>query len=325
MRGRPATRKRSISRFSGDGASPGLRSSRTKVFCTNFLRSFFALLFLALTSACAVPSIHSRPVQEEPTWFVRLDSVDPVDRRTVGYQHPATWSERDLFAILSRLFLEQRVGLMDDPRPVRQVFSREELQHIVPSVREAFHTAMPQEWVAFTIVQPSGTENHALTSGGLFLEADRLHIVVANHRTILPTNSPERLKVRHNPLYSVNGSGGILGLEPRRYVLSTKANWSGGYRASANEMVLDHVGLLASINLSDRMESTRLISPSGPPGLPQTLHSNVESTAEATTSDPAAAIHRLEGEIEHLKRQLADKQREVERLKANSLGQPTGR
>lgn len=324
VRARLATRKDSTSRPSVV-ASPCPRSSRADVFRTNLVRFSLLLILLCLVSACAAPAIHTRPVQEEAEWLVRLDSVAPVDRTGIRYEHPATWSEQDLFAILSRLFLEQRVGLMDEPKPVREVFSREELQNILPGLRTAFQTAAANEWVAFSIMQHQGAEERVVTSGGLFQDQHRLHIVVANHRAIIQANSRELLKIKHNPLYSVNGPGGILGIEPRRYVLSTKANWSGGYQASANEMVLDHEGFLATLNASDRRGVTTYIRRSGPLGETHTSSSLVESAGEGSTNNPSATLERLEAEIEQLKRQLADKQLQVERLKGIPSRLPTNR
>ena len=211
---------------------------------------------------------------------------------------------------------------MDEPRPVREVFSREELQNILPGLRTAFQTAAANEWVAFSTMQNQGVEDRVVTSGGLFQDQHRLHIVVANHRTIIQANSPELLKIKNNPLYSVNGPGGILGIEPRRYVLSTKANWSGGYQASANEMVLDHEGFLAALHASDRRGATTYITRSGQAGETHTSSGHVESAGEGSTNNPSATIERLEAEIEQLKRQLADKQLQVERLKGIPSRQP---
>lgn len=247
-------------------------------------------------------------MQESEDWFVRLDSVESPDRNTLHYQHPATWKDEDLFVILDQLFLEQRMGLMDEPKPAQNVFSPDELQRILPSIQEAFHAALPHEWVAFLIALPRGQAERAVTSGGLFHEGDRLHVVVANHRTLLPMQSNELVKIRGNPMYSVNGSGGTLGIEPRRFVLSTKANWSGGYRASASELVLDHHGYLAQVHLPDRRRVTKDLTTSDSPASP----------------DPLTAIQRLEREIGALKQALGDKQQELERLKDDAANQLSG-
>ncbi|MBS0169272.1 MAG: hypothetical protein JSR62_02860 [Nitrospira sp.] len=294
-----------------------------ELFGAGLLRFF--LTFLLLTSACAGPSIHTRAVQENEDWFVRLDSVENPDRNTVHYQHPATWTAQDLFVILDQLFIEQRVGLMDEPKPVQDVFSPEESQHILPALQMAFHEALPHEWVAFLLAQPRSQNERAITSGGLFHESDRLHIVVANHRTILPSHSNELVNVRANPLYSVNGSGGTLGIEPRRFVISTKANWSGGHRASASELVLDHRGYLAQVHLSDRRRVTKDLTTSDSPTASRTAAEDGRPIVEGTSPDSSTTIQRLESEIQQLKHTLADKQQQLERLKDGAAGQPLGR
>ncbi len=286
---------------------------------------FSLTLLLLLTSACAAPPIRTRTIQEDPGRLVRLDSLDGADRPTVHYHHPATWNEPDLFAILSRLFLDQRVGLMDDPKPAREIFSLEELQHLVPGLREAFQAALPQEWLTFMLVHNKGPQESAVTSGGIFQEADRLHVVVANHRVLLPSQSKEFLKVHDNPLYSVNGTGGTLGIEPRRFVLATKANWSGGYRASASELVLDYQGYLAHLNLSQRPAFARELPPSEPPVLGQAALGNGHLRGQATAISPSEALNRLEVEIQHLRQQLLDKEQQLERLKGNAVSQPLSR
>lgn len=323
MRAKRGTPKSSNYRRSAVAASCP-RCSAPDLFSTHILQVTLTLLLL-LASACVAPPIHTRPIQDDPAWLVRLDSLDPSDRRAVHYHHPATWNEPDLFAILSRLFLDQRVGLMDDPKPAHEVFSLDELQHIVPGLREAFQVALPHEWLTFMLVHNQGQQESAITSGGFFLEANRLHVVVANHRVRLSSQSEEFSKVRGNPLYSVNGSGGTLGIEPRRFIRATKANWSGGYRASASELVLDYQGYLAHLTLSQRPVLTKELPPSAQPGLGQTALRHGDPPGQGTAVSPSEALNRLEVEIQHLRQELVDKEQHLERLKGNAVSQPLSR
>lgn len=148
----------------------------------------FSLLFVL--SGCSAPVLTSRVVQQEPAWFVRLDSFETADRASGRYDHPASWKDEDLSAVMTRLFLEERVWLMDSAKPARALFSSEEIVLLVSPVRQAFEKSTSNEWVAFSLVQPRGAET-AVTSGGLFIEAHRLHVVVANHRMLLAQNSEE--------------------------------------------------------------------------------------------------------------------------------------
>ncbi|MGA6827704.1 hypothetical protein ACO9S2_08835 [Nitrospira sp. NS4] len=202
------------------------------------------LWVMVLIAGCTGLTVTSRVIQEESSWFIRLDSYAPGGVSSPGYDHSATWTEPELTAILGRMLLEDRVGLMDSPQPPRPVFSQEELTVLVPAVRDSFQRATPQEWLSFFTSGSSGT-GLAVTSGGIFLADSLLHIVVANHRTVLAKGSDDLAAVRENPFHSVRGSGGALTFESPRFVLRRQANWSGGHRASASELVLDHHGFLS--------------------------------------------------------------------------------
>lgn len=280
-------------------------------------RYLFLFALLLLFSGCSTPLPTSRLVQQDSTWFVRLDSFETADRLSHSYDHPVSWKDEDLSLVLSGLFLEERVGLMDSAKPTRALFSPEEIALLVPPLRQAFGTATSKEWVAFSLVQPAGPEA-GVTSGALFVEGHRLHVVVANHRSVLTQGSEDLARVRANPLYSAKGSGGVVGFEPSRFGLGTKANWSGGHRASASELILDHEAVLSyhwqSTSPTARYHST----------LPSEPHKSTnfeDSHAQDAGSDAIdrrSEVKRLEAEIERLKRQLADKDREINRLQRES-------
>lgn len=63
----------------------------------------------------------------------------------------------------------------------------------------------------------------------------------------------------------------------------------------------------------------------GAPGETHTASGHVELAGEENTNNPSATLERLETEIEQLKRQLADKQLQVERLKGIPSRLPTNR
>lgn len=166
-------------------------------------------------------------------------------------------------------------------------------------------------------MQARGGET-AVTSGGLFIEAHRLHVVVANHRMLLAQNSEELAWVRGNPLYSVAGSGGVVGFEPPRFGFGSKANWSGGHRASTSELVLDHDAFLSYVSLSASTAAPLRAMPLF--GRPISTDPNASHgrASDPSTVDQLSTVSRLQAEIERLKPQLADKDLEIERLKRES-------
>jgi hypothetical protein len=269
-------------------------------------RSHFVLnaLFL-LCLGCAGPALTSRVVQEESSWFVRLDSYQNAGSSSDRHEHPATWAAEELSAVLSRLLLEDRVGLMDSARPPRPVFSSEEIILLVPPIRDSFKKATPGEWIAFSLSTPSGS-GVAITSGGMFLAGARLHVVVANHHIPLAQDSDELARVRANPFYSVRSSGGVLTFESPRFVMGTRPNWSGGHRTSASELILDHRAFLSFLTLAGATQA-----PLGPAG-----------SSASGDSDSNRAIIRLQEEVERLKKKVAEQEAEITRLKYSADHSP---
>ncbi len=272
--------------------------------------SIVLTVLLALCAGCAAPPLATRQVQNESSWFVRLDSYQGEQHLSARpYEHPATWTVDDLSAILSRLLLEERVGLMDSPRPPQSVFSSEEIGLLAPVFQKAFGFARPVEWISFYLSQSAG-QGIALTSGGLFTQGDRLHVVLANHRERLSPDSDEMEKVRINPLRSLRGPRGTLTFESSRFVMATRANWSGGHAAAASELVLDHQAFLAFLRL---------------PGAGGTLSARPETTPSSGVTmerDDAGqknVIQKLQEEVDRLRRKVEEQEAEIATLRQSAL------
>lgn len=260
-------------------------------------------------------------VQEEPAWFVRLDAYQDAGGSSVRHEHPATWTVEELFAILSRLLLEDRVGLMDSARPPRAVFSSEEISLLAPAIRGSFQRAAPSEWIAFSLSTPSGSQV-AVTSGGMFLADSRLHVVVANHRTPLAQDSEELARVRANPLYSAKGSGGVLTFESSRFVMGTQANWSGGHRASASELILDHQAFLSFLKLPGAVATMPHSMSLAPPASSSESSPSQDRPTSAGGADPHTTILRLQEEVERLKKKVEEQEAEIVRLQRHAAPLP---
>jgi hypothetical protein len=285
---------------------------------------FLSLSILLLCLGCAGPALTSRVVQQDSTWFVRLDSYQEAVSPSPRYEHPAMWTIEELSAILSRLLLEDRVGLMDSARPPRPVFSLEEILLLVPAIRDSFQKAGPNEWVSFLLSAPSGS-GMVVTSGGMFLAGSRLHIAIANHRTPLTPNSEDLTRVRANPFHSIRGSGGSLTFESSRFVMGTQANWSGGHRASASELILDHQALLSFLKLPGAAPShIRAVEPSGSAlaPVPDIPHSGSTGGMDPDSTD---AVVRLQEEVERLKKKVQEQEAEIARLKRGTGHPPRSR
>lgn len=283
--------------------------------------SWFLGTVLVLSLGCAGPALTSRVVQEEASWFVRLDSYQDAGSSPVHYDHPATWTVEELFAVLSRLLLEDRVGLMDSARPPRAVFSSEEIILLAPAFRGSFQRAAPSEWIAFSLSTPSGSQV-AVTSGGLFLAGARLHVVVANHRALLAEGSEELARVRANPFHSVRGSGGALAFESSRFVTATQPNWSGGHRASASELILDHQAFLSFLKLPGAVGTLPQSLSLAPPASSSEASPSQDRPTSVEGTDLHTAILRLQEEVERLKKKIEEQEAEIARLQRHAAPLP---
>lgn len=278
------------------------------------------LAALLLSLGCSGPALTSRVVQQDSSWFVRLDLFQNAEKSSGRYDHPATWTIDELSAVLSRLLLEDRVGLMDRARPPRPLFSSEEIVLLAPAIVDSFRRATPSEWVSFSLSSP-GASGVIVTSGGMFLADSRFHVIIANHRALLAKDSEEPANVRANPLRSIRGSGGTLTFESARFVTGTQPNWSGSHRVSASELILDHRAFLSFFKLPGAVAPAQALG-LVPPATSSAPGPHRDRPATTGETDAQMVILRLREEVERLKKTVEAQEAEIVRLK-HAADQPS--
>jgi len=256
-------------------------------------------LVLVMVYGCASPALKSRLVQQDDSWFVRLDSYADAPSSSPRYEHPAAWTIDEINAILGRLLLEERGGLMDSPRAPIPVFSLEEVSILAPTIRDSFAQATSHELISFALFKASASHT-TVTTGGMFLSDSLLHVIIANHRATVDTISEDLARVRANPLRAIRGSGAVLTFESSRFVMGTQANWSGGHTASASELILDHKGFLSFLKY---------------PGSGSTSPAVTTSLPQASESGPQNPLLQLQEEVRHLQQKVQEQEEEIRRLK----------
>ncbi len=268
--------------------------------------------FLALCLGCGGPSFVSRPVVEGAPWLVRLQTYAQADKAgEVRYDHPAQWSEQDLDAILSRLYLIERVGMLDKQPQPRPVFSPEDIGQVTPAVREAFRLAKPHEWVTFYLAYPAG-QGEEVTSGALYVEEQQLHVILANDREAVPAGEEART-LKANPLRPLKVRGRTLTFDPVASVVLSRNNWMSGYdNPAASEVILDHRKFLASLKPAPPVPTKPAAAVTPPP----------QAASASATEDLKATVQQLQGEIEQLKRRLAEQDAELAKLKSGPVAAP---
>ena len=265
-------------------------------------------VFVLLCVGCAGPTIASRAMVGETDRFVRLDTfTDARATADLRFDHPAELSEADLTAILLRVQVLEQAGLLERKPFPQPLFSSSEVRQVAPGLQKALRLAKPTEWAVFYLTSPGGTVQE-VTSGGLFLKGNRLHVVVANHRERIPNGSAGLGTIRTNPLTPWGGKGATLSFDPVRFVSATQSTWVGGSSAApASELVLDYRVFLAEA-----------LPPPTAPGvtapLQQAPAAGMKSAAAPTPPAPQA-VSRDAGNYAVMKEQLTGLQAEVERLR----------
>jgi hypothetical protein len=279
-----------------------------------------ALLLLAVGTGCAGPTIATREVQREATWFVRLDTyADTKAAAGLNFDHPATLPAEDVAAIMGRFQVQERVALLEQTPPPQPFFSPDEISRLAPPVQKALRTAGPSEWVAFYVGRPAGTTQN-VSSGGFFLKGGQLHMVFANNRERVLPGSDSAEAVRANPMRSLGGRAFRLMFDPPQYVLTTQANWMGGsYGSPASEVILDHAAFLADAR-PPAPAAPSLAPPAraevGPAPPPTLASPSPAPASEGPSPSLREEMRKLQKEVVSLRQMIEDQETEIDQLKA---------
>ena len=274
-------------------------------------RRILAVIAVLSCLGCAGPTLTTKPVHRDATVFVGLARyADATQAVQVRHDHPVDWSDADLQAVLSRLLLEERMGLLAEARPAQAVFEPDEVPRLSAGLREGFRAAQPAEWVVFALASPAGgAQEAAVTSGAVFVHERRLHVIIANHRERVPPGPGSVDDIRANPLRPLKAMKGALGFDPARYAVASRASWLGGSSGpSASELIVDHAAFLASARQQMPVAGSA----------PKTQGKPDDSEAAALR----AQMEQLREEVALLKKQLTEQAAELARLKSRSSTQP---
>jgi hypothetical protein len=129
-------------------------------------------------------------------------------------------------AVLRGIIIQEpltRLPLYDDlsiPRR-HQAFTEEEVAFLAPLLRLGLNKAAPEEVVTFYQSKQLAFMNREVTSGGVYVDGERLHVVLSNYRS--ETNSTADSGMADNqddrltPLRSLAPQKGTLQFEPPEF------------------------------------------------------------------------------------------------------------
>ena len=183
----------------------------------------FSSLFLAMSGplcfGCASAQFTTMTVFDSPAAFVRLeaDSADP------RYTHPLSMTAEQMAVVLNGIVVEEpwaKLPIYDDTsQPHRHpAFTEKEITLFSPLLAVALSKATPEEVVTFYQSRYLSGTSREVTSGGLFVQGEELHIILANYRS--PTHYSADIGVadtgddRLTPMRSLAPQRGRLEFEP---------------------------------------------------------------------------------------------------------------
>jgi len=145
----------------------------------------------ALMSSCAPAQFTTMTIFDTPAAFVRLeaDSADP------RHTHPLSMTAEQMAAVLNGIVVEEpwaKLPIYDDTsQPHRHpAFTEKEVALFSPLLAVALSKATQEEVVTFYQSRYLSGTSREVTSGGLFVQGEELHIILANYRS--PTHySPD--------------------------------------------------------------------------------------------------------------------------------------
>jgi hypothetical protein len=131
----------------------------------------------------------------------------------------------------------------DEEPPRHPVFKAAEIDFFAPLLAKGLGTATPEEIVTFyqATQQTAIVEN--VTSGGMFIDGDKLHVILGNYRS--PTRyAPDpgigaTADGRSTPLQPIAPQETKLDFEPRTAIVSPrKGFWSTLFRPERREIIV---------------------------------------------------------------------------------------
>lgn len=189
------------------------------------------VLLLSLT-ACQNRAFQTVTIYDSPSKFVRLE-VDPTTDTNQGHSHPASLTTAAIAAVLSGLMIEEPTRLMSfldktQEPPIHPAFSATEIDFFSPLLAKGLGMATPEEVITFYQTRQETALVRKVTSGGIFIAGEELHIVLSNYRSSTHYASDpgvsDTLDDRLTPMKSIAPQETRLYFEPISAVAPSREN-----------------------------------------------------------------------------------------------------
>jgi hypothetical protein len=185
------------------------------------------ILFLVgagLLNACSPRQFTTITIYDTPDAYVRLE-FDRTVKKGTEHSHPVSLKPEQIAAVLAGVRIEEPIALVrgdilqrDPVPPIHPAFSDKDIAFFAPLLALALSKATPEEVITFYQTRSIAANTREVTSGGLFIQGDELHLILANYRS--PTRYMPDMGVaetqddRFTPMQSLSPQGGRLNFEP---------------------------------------------------------------------------------------------------------------
>jgi hypothetical protein len=183
-----------------------------------------ALVCTGLIGACSPRQFTTITIYDQPDAYVRLE-FDRTVKKGTEHSHPVSLRPEQIAAVLAGVRIEEPLALVrgdilqrDPVPPIHATFSDKDIAFLAPLLAIALRKATSEEVVTFYQTRSIAANTREVTSGGLFIQGDELHLILANYRS--PTRYMPDMGVaetqddRFTPMQSLAPQGGHLNFEP---------------------------------------------------------------------------------------------------------------
>lgn len=177
-----------------------------------------------LVAACAPGQFTTVTIYETPARYVRLEFDQSVKKGT-EHSHPISLTPEQIAAVLGGVRIDEPWALVRgdilqrEPIPrVHPAFTDKEIAFFAPLLAIALSKATSEEVVTFYQTRDISALAREVTSGGLFVRGDELHLILANYRSHTHYRADlgvaETQDDRLTPLKSMAPQSGRVDFEP---------------------------------------------------------------------------------------------------------------
>jgi hypothetical protein len=222
----------------------------TPVWPGSWLTKRFGLPVLALglvSTGCAPGQFTTVTIYDTPEAFVRLEADRTVEKGR-EHSHPVNVTAEQIAAVLSGVMIEEpvtRLPLYDDTsRPRRhRVFSDHSVTLFAPLLAMGLGKATPEEVVTFYQSRELSGTSREVTSGGLFVREETLHLVLGNYRSSTHYSADigvaDTTDDRLTPMQPLAPQRGRLDFEPRSALQPVASSgWTRFLQTDRRELII---------------------------------------------------------------------------------------